>query len=144
MPVGATEEAAAHGITHDLGYHALAVDVAGAALAAHAGLTSFVEFRSDLAHPREDELELAADLAGVLPSGHEPSVAATILRSVRHLPEEGRDFLRLAALLAVAPIPPALVASTFRHVDNLADRDAKRRADPRTRPGGAGITGRAW
>ena len=64
----------------------------------------------------------------MLPSGHEPSVAATILRSVRHLPEEGRDVLRLAALLAVAPIPPALVASTFGHVDNLADRDAKRRA----------------
>ena len=48
VPVGATEEAAAHDITQDLGYHALAVDVAGAALAAHAGLTSFVEFRTDL------------------------------------------------------------------------------------------------
>ena len=127
-PSDSVETAAAHGITQDLGYHALAVDVAAAALAAQAGLMSFVDFRVGLANATADELELAAELADVLPSGHEASVAATILRSVRDLPDEGRDFLRLAALLAVAPIPPSLVASAFLRVDGLAELDATRRA----------------
>ena len=127
-PVGPDEESAARGIAEDLGHHALAVDVTGAALAAQAGLVSFAQFRENLADPAEDELELAAELAEMLPSGHEKSVAATLLRSVRSLPEEGQDFLRLASLLAVAPIPPTLVAATFGRVDGLEESAALRRA----------------
>lgn len=127
-PTVPLEHTAAQGIAQDLGYHPLALDVAAAALTAQAGLMSFAEFRTNLSDPRSDELELAAELTNVLPSGHETSVAATMLRSVRTLPEEGRDFLRLATLLAVAPIPPSLVVATFRHVDNLSEPDAKRRA----------------
>lgn len=128
QPVGPEEESAAHGIAEDLGCHALAVDVTGAALSAQAGLVSFVQFRANLGDPKSDELELAAELADMLPSGHEKSVAATLLRSVRSLPEEGQDFLRLASLLAVAPIPPTLVASAFKRVDELDDSAARRRA----------------
>ena len=127
-PVGPDEESAARGIAEDLGHHALAVDVAGAALEAQAGLVSFAQFRENLADPAEDELELAAELAEMLPSGHEKSVAATLLRSVRSLSEEGQDFLRLASLLAVAPIPPTLVAATFGRVDGLEESAALRRA----------------
>jgi tetratricopeptide (TPR) repeat protein len=127
-PKGAEEESATHGIAEDLGYHALAVDVAGAALDAQAGLLSFAQFRVNLANPATDELELAAELADVLPSGHETSVAATLLRSVRSLSEEGQDFLRLASLLAVAPIPPKLVALTFAGADGLEESQATRRA----------------
>jgi tetratricopeptide (TPR) repeat protein len=126
-PSDSLEKTAAEDITRDLGCHALAVDVAAAALAAMAGVMSFVQFRADLSNPNEDELELAADLADVLPSGHEKGVSSTILRSIRSLPEEGQDFLRLAALLAVAPIPPLFAVATFLQVDNLADADAKRR-----------------
>jgi Tetratricopeptide repeat/TIR domain len=127
-PVGLDETSAAHGIAADLGYHALAVDVTGAALDKQAGLVSFKQFRENLANPARDELDLAAELADMLPSGHEKSVAATLLRSVRSLPEEGQDFLRLASLLAVAPIPPALVAATFGRVDGLEESVARRRA----------------
>jgi tetratricopeptide (TPR) repeat protein len=127
-PAGPVEHSAAQGIAQDLGYHPLAVDVSAAALAAQAGVMSFGEFRSNLCSPSEDELELAAALSDVLPSRHQTSVAATILRSVRTLPEEGRDFLRLAALLGAAPIPPSLVVATFRKVDNLSEPNAKRRA----------------
>jgi tetratricopeptide (TPR) repeat protein len=127
-PVEPIEQAAAQDICQDLGYHALAVDVTAAALAAQTGLVSFAEFRANLSNPNEDELELAAELGGVLPSGHEKSVAATIHRSVRNLAEEGHDFLRLAALLAVAPIPPWLVVATFHEVDQTGEPHAKRRA----------------
>jgi hypothetical protein len=127
-PVGSVEQAAAEGIAQDLGYHALAADVTAAALAAQAGMVSFGEFRANLSNPGQDELELAAEFSDLLPSGHEKSVAATMLRSVRHLEEEGQDFLRLASLLAVAPIPPTVVVAMFLDVDDLAEPDAKRRA----------------
>ena len=127
-PVGPDEMAAAHGLAADLGYHALALDVTAAALAAQTALVSFAGARANLANPHEDELEFAAQLAGMLPSGHEKSVAATLRRSLRDLPEEGHDFLRLASLIATAPIPPALVAATFLCVDGLPDIQATRRA----------------
>jgi tetratricopeptide (TPR) repeat protein len=127
-PVGAEEESAARGIVEDLGDHTLAVDVAGAALDVQAGLVSFAQFRVKLANPATDELEFAAELVEALPSGHEPSVAATLLRSVRSLSEEGQDFLRLASVLAVAPISPKLVALTIAGADGLEESQAIRRA----------------
>jgi Tetratricopeptide repeat len=58
----------------------------------------------------------------------DPSVAATLLRSVRSLNNKGLDFLRIASLLATAPIPPSLVASVFSIVDGLDEADALHRA----------------
>jgi tetratricopeptide (TPR) repeat protein len=126
-PIGPEEERAARGIAADLGYHPLALAVCSRALEAKAGLQSFGEFRAELGKQSRDELELAGEFTGVLPSGHEPSVAATLLRSVRSLGAEGLDFLRIASLLAAAPIPPSLVASVFSIVDGLDDIDASHR-----------------
>jgi len=67
--VGDEEEDAARQLIEDLGCHALALDVAGAALHKSEGLQSFAEFREELANPTQDELELAAQLKGVLPNG---------------------------------------------------------------------------
>jgi hypothetical protein len=127
-PEGPDEDAAARGIAKDLGFHPLALAVCSRALEAEAGLRSFVEFRQSLSDTQHDELELAAELSGVLPNGHEKSVAATLLRSVRALKPEGLDFLRLASLLAAAPIPPSLVAATFAAADELDGSQARRRA----------------
>jgi tetratricopeptide (TPR) repeat protein len=127
-PIGPEEERAARGIAHDLGYHPLALAVCSRALEAQAGLQSFGDFRTALGKQIRDELELAGEFAGILPSGHEPSVAATLLRSVRSLGDEGLDFLRIASLLAAAPIPPSLVASVFSMVDGLNEVDARHRA----------------
>jgi tetratricopeptide (TPR) repeat protein len=127
-PDGEAELTAARGVVEDLGRHTLAVAVSAAALDAQAGLVSFRQFRENLANQAQDELEFAAGLAEMLPSGHETSVAATLLRSVRTLPEEGQDFLRVAARLAVAPVPPALVAGAFERVDKLGEMEAVRRA----------------
>lgn len=126
-PAPGAETEAARGIAEDLGHHPLALDVAGAALRAQAGLVGFEAFRRTLADHSRDELDFASELAGMLPTGQEPSVAATLLRSVRALPAEGRDVLRLAAVLAVAPIPMRLVAATLARVYGLDGDEARRR-----------------
>jgi tetratricopeptide (TPR) repeat protein len=127
-PVGEEEEEAARKLIEDLGCHALALDVAGAALHKSEGFQSFAGFREDLANPTRDELELAAELKGVLSNGHEKSIASTFIRSIERLGPEGLDFLRLASVLAVAPIPASLISSVFSEVDGLNESDGRGRA----------------
>ena len=91
------------------------------------GHEPFREFRSQLAQRDDDALEFAAELAGVLPTGHATGVAKTLLGSARNLGQDGQDFLRLASVLAVAPIPASLVAAVFQKADGLAAADASRR-----------------
>jgi tetratricopeptide (TPR) repeat protein len=126
-PQDEAEWAAARELVDDLGHHPLALEVAGAALASLAGLQSFEEFRDALRHADEDELELAGELADALPNGHETSIAATLRRSLQQLGEESRDFLRLAAVLAPAPIPARLVEAAFAHADGGDRAGARRR-----------------
>ena len=78
--------------------------------------------------PDKDALALAETLADALPNGHEKSIAQTMLRSIRGLGAEGLDFLRLASVLAVAPIPASLVTAVFEEADKLSHEDAEERA----------------
>ena len=127
VPDGDREQEAARRLVGDLGAHALAVDVAGAALAAERGVRSFAQYRGALADDIA-VLEVAAALVGELPDGHEASIAATLTRSIRQLTEPALDFLRLASRLAVDPIPAALVVSVFAHVDDIGEDQARDRA----------------
>jgi len=127
-PEGAKETAAAQDLVADLGGHALALDVAGAALKAETGMVSFAEYRDALMSPSDDELEFSTRYAGALPSGHEPSIASTLRRSIARLGDAGLDFLRLAAQLAVQPIPAGLVVEVLAAADALDPRSARRRA----------------
>jgi hypothetical protein len=112
----------------ELGCHALAVEIAGAALRAQVGLGSFAEFRAALRETSRDELELAAELAGALPGGHQASIAATLRRSLGRLGPAGSDMLRLAAVLAAAPLPLTLVAAVLQHADGLDEPAARQQA----------------
>ena len=56
---------------------------------------------------------------------HRRDTAAQHHASLR---EEARDLLRVASMLAAAPIPSSLIASTFAHADNLDTSAARRRA----------------
>ena len=76
-----------------------------------AGHSPYADFLAALAEPGEDELEFAAELADALPTGHQPSIANTLLPSVAGIGEEAKDLLRLASLLVNAPIPTNLVDS---------------------------------
>ncbi len=124
-PASKDEEEQACELAKDLGYHALALDVTGSALVFFGFAQPFAEFRAELARRDEDALELAKDLADALPNGHEKSIAKTLLRSILALGPEGRDFLRLASVLAVAPIPALLVKDVFERVDHISRWDAQ-------------------
>ncbi len=84
-----------------------------------ATLNRTANFREELANKGDDALELSTELADALPNGHEKSIAQTMLRSIRGLGAEGLDFLRLASVLAVAPIPSSLVTAVFEKADGL-------------------------
>ena len=109
---------------HRLGCHALAVDVAGGAVQR----IGHGDFLQKLDTPDEDALELAAQLGGQLPNGHEKDIAATLLRSLTLLDEAGLDYLRLAACLATAPIPRSLISQVFAKADGLEPAQAEIRA----------------
>lgn len=81
-----------------------------------------------LAGHSEDVLELAARYAGERPSGHEASIASTLARSIAELDAAALDFVRLAAALAVQPIPAGLVVAVLANVDALDPEVAGRRA----------------
>lgn len=123
-PQGAREEAAAVTIVNSLGHHPLAIDVASAALYATAGAQSFQDFAISLDNPSHDALELAATLVDALPNGHEPSIAATLLGSIRQLAAEGLDLLLIAAQIDRAPVPIWLVREVFAISDRLDDLSA--------------------
>jgi tetratricopeptide (TPR) repeat protein len=128
LPIAAEDLAEARRLVADLGGHALALEVAGAALAAERGVRTIAQYRSSLADPQPDELEIAGQLADELPTGHNRSIAGTLLRSIRTLDDAALDLLRLAAILAVEPIPAELVVETFRIADGLEPDAARRRA----------------
>ena len=125
-PVGDSETNDVERLAEDLGLHALAIEVAGAALAVAAGPTPYADFRAALGEPGEDELEFAADLANALSTGHDPSIANTLLSSIVGLGEDATDLLRLASLVANAPMPSALVDDVIALADGLDQRDARR------------------
>ncbi len=90
-PVDGAEEEQARGLSEDLGRHALALDVAGAALVSFGSGTPFRDFRAELGRRDRDTLELAGTLADALPNGHEASIAGTLLRSIRKLGVQAQE-----------------------------------------------------
>ncbi len=128
VPADKDEEEQARELARNLGYHALALDVTGSALVSFGDARPFTQFRAELERDDQDALELAKDLADSLPNGHEKSIAKTLLRSISVVAAEGRDFLRLASVLAVAPIPFSLAKAVFERVDYISHWDAQWRA----------------
>ncbi len=124
-PNGPEEEAAAREICRQLGYHALAIDVA-AGLVRRRGYQPFLD---GLGRTEKDILDLAAELGEDLPNGHQRNIAATFLSSIELLDAAGLDILRLAAQLAAAPIPRQLLADCFAAADGLDQGEADDRTD---------------
>ncbi len=125
QPVDGAEETAAHRIVELLGNHPLALDVAGSYLAL--GIEGFEDYLTALINPEEDAVEFGDLIQEALPTGHERSISATLLKSIRHLGAEGLDFLRLASVLATAPIEVKFVAEVFERL-NSTGKGRKRAA----------------
>ncbi len=126
-PADETEDREARLLAEDLGRHALALDVAASALVSYGGNEPYRKYRQELAGQDSVALELATQIADMLPNGHEKAVAQTMLRGIGSLGDAGGDFLRLASVLAVAPIPASLVAAVFANADNLDPGEAAQR-----------------
>ena len=127
-PLGEADRPVAEVICRELGHHALAVDVA-AALIELRGFTGFLS-RLQQASAEKDVLEVAARLDEALPNGHQRSIAATLLASLRELDAPTLDVLLLAALLAPSPIPRDLIWRTLAQADALDADDAQDLCDP--------------
>jgi hypothetical protein len=125
VPADGDEKEQARMLAADLGHHALALDVTASALLSSVAPNPFGDFRAKLARLDKDALVLAETWAGELPNGHEKSIAQTMLRSLRGLGAEGQDFMRLASVLAVAPIPASLVTAVFQQADKIPQEDAE-------------------
>lgn len=113
VPDGLDEEEQARGLVEDLGRHALALDVVGAALSAERGVRSYGEHRAALAHPDGDELEFAAGFAGELPGGHE---ACTGCRG------SSLSFCRQHAIVSAVPANGALQLPSLGRPVSLGSR----------------------
>jgi tetratricopeptide (TPR) repeat protein len=119
-PRDPAEEGAARQIIERIGFHPLATEVTASYLAK--GLQDYGEFLRELDSPDHDAIEFGARLLESLPTGHERSISQTLLKSIRMLGPEGTDFLRIASILAAAPIPVRLMEAVFakRHNDSPA------------------------
>ena len=115
-PRDPAEAAAARRIVERIGFHPLATEVAGSYLAR--GPQDYSEFLRELDTPDHDAIEFGARLRERLPTGHERSISQTLLKSIRMLGPEGTDFLRIAAILAPAPIPVRLVEAVLAERHN--------------------------
>lgn len=112
------EEAAARSIVEALGFHPLAIDVAGGVLLKLGSEETFDGFLAKLRAPSGDALAAAAALHPDLPNGHDASIATTLLTSIQLVDDAGRDFLRLASVLATDVIPYDLIAAVFSALGN--------------------------
>ena len=123
-PADAAELTAAQTIVEELGRHALALDVAGAYVDRLPGPTRYRAFLEQLLADEDDPdvIEAAAQLKGELHTGHDKSVASTLLRSLELLSDEARPLLHLAAVAGPAPLPMELTTAaleTMASVPNL-------------------------
>jgi Tfp pilus assembly protein PilF len=130
-PENAEEEEEARHLIHDLGNHALALELAAVAVQRR----GFAGFRSSLEKTSSDAMDFAAQLlvaqGETLPHRDQANLnlSATLLQSVRELSEAGRDFLVLAAQLAATPIERQIVVQTLVRTDKADAAAAEDSAD---------------
>ncbi|MET9357458.1 toll/interleukin-1 receptor domain-containing protein [Streptomyces sp. NPDC006617] len=120
------ERQSAKRLASDLGHHPLALAVA-AQLVALPGTGGFTGLREALGTPGPDALELAPRLGLTLSTDHTLSIAATLLRGADRLGPDGRTVLRLAALLAPAPVSERLLAQIVARAERCDEAAAAHR-----------------
>jgi tetratricopeptide (TPR) repeat protein len=103
------ERQGARRLAKALGGHPLAMGVA-AQLVAMPDIGGFAGLLASFTQPSPDILETAERMGVELPTAHSTSICATLLRGIDRLGPEGQAVLRLASLLAPAPLSTSLLA----------------------------------
>lgn len=106
-PTTPDETTAAHALATDVGHHPLALDVLAGLIRLDTNSTPYAQWRTRLAGPGDTTFDTRADaLKEQLPTGCERSITRVLETSLAALTSPlALDILRLAALLANAPIP---------------------------------------
>jgi len=97
-----------------LGHHSLSVHLAAARIAR----SSYDRFLLQLAAPAKEAAILADELSESMTSPQLVGIAVTLGRSIAHLGAQARTALRIAAVLADAPVPTALVTTALAQHPN--------------------------
>lgn len=111
----ATEQEVAGGrqLIEQLGGHALALHLAATRLAR----STYDRMLLQLAAPAREAARLADDLSATLPHPQLVGIAVSIQRSIARLSAQAHQALRLASVLAPAPVPVALLTTALaQHV----------------------------
>jgi tetratricopeptide (TPR) repeat protein len=119
----ATEQEAAAGrqLIEQLGAHPLAVQLAATRLAR----STYDRMLLQLAAPAREAAQLADGLSETLPHPQLVGIAVAIQRSIARLGTQARHALRLASVLAPAPVPVALLTTALaQQVRNASNHTA--------------------
>ncbi|HVF17755.1 MAG TPA: tetratricopeptide repeat protein [Steroidobacteraceae bacterium] len=109
-PMATTQElAGGRQLIEQLGHHALSLHLAAARL----GRSTYDRLLLQLAAPPTQAAQLADALAEQLSHPQLVGIAVSVHRSIVHLSAHARHALRLAAVLANAPVPLALVTTAL-------------------------------
>ncbi len=106
-----------------LGYHALALDIAGASIREYQ--LTVEEYLQELADDNSELLEVPSETVVALPTGCATSIIKIFQRSLKHLKPLSLDMLRLAANLAPAPIPQTLFEWVLDKAGEVKKRDVR-------------------
>jgi tetratricopeptide (TPR) repeat protein len=113
-PADAAERAAADALADEVGRHPLALDVLGALVRDDLSSTPYADWRTRLAAPDTEFDRRCDELLEELPTGCERAITRVLATSVTRLRSaHSLDILRIAALLADAPLPGALLADVL-------------------------------
>ena len=126
---------AARTVVAELGGYPLAIELARAWWSATGDIEALAR---DIGSRSESVLQAAEQLVGILPSGHEPSILATVLKSVTALSGEGSALLFLAVALPPAPLPLGFIHAWFEHWWNVEQSRGRRRSPTATTGADAG------
>lgn len=117
------QEGPAEQLIKQLGYHALALDIAGASIREYQ--LSIAEYLQELAEDNSELLDVPSETVAALPTGCATSIIKTFQRSLKYLKPLSLDMLRLAANLAPAPIPQTLFEWVLDKAGEVKKRDVR-------------------
>lgn len=123
--VGSAERDVAAQLANELGGHALGVKVLGSVYRQTGQRLNAAALRHLLDAAQVLDAKLVESLEDILPEGNEAVIAATIALAIEALDDEGKDFLRVASVLAAAPIQPTLLSAVWKIVLGIDGEDAR-------------------